>query len=454
MSKKTLLISALVLGLVLILVISILMTRRNENPEILLKRLKKGKGDREEILMRLNMARGDVAGPMIRSFNDKAAPASFRAEVLDLLFKKNLRTPDPDIESTLVAGLRDADIVVRRKAAYDFQVFTDARLQPLLIPHLNDPDSVVRRSVYAVFSENNELWAGMSDSVQTAVFNAARKQRAFEHDSIMAYLNRSVIGQGIAKICQQGVNAMQKTELELADSLFKCAMALDSTGYRTQLILARYYAEQGDKEKALKVARSASVLAEIPRLPSAPKLDGDPTDPVWDKAMARDQFVMGNRFAFRKGTGKGLLRIGTFGGKVYLSVMAYETDVDKLKVTPGARDAKSVWADDCLEMVFSPKLDRRRYYKFIVNAGGTLYDRFSSNPSANFNCEHAAKVFKDRGYWGLEFAVAAKDLDNNSFKPGDLWNISVVWNRAGALNERDYFWYDYDDDLYILALFK
>jgi hypothetical protein len=453
--KRNILIAAGVLVLAaVVFLFSVYLSRRKENPEVLLKWLKKSKGDREEILMRLNMARGDVSTPMIRVFNDRGSNPKFRAEVLDLLFKKNLRAPDARVESTLVAALKDTSSLIRRQAVEGFALFTDSRLQPALVPFLRDPDTEVRRRVYTILTQGGELWDKFTPELRSAIVDSALVQKPLETDSMMAFLNRSIVGREIAMLCQQGLSAYLKSDLGRGDSLFQRALRLDTNNYRASMVLANYKVGSGDREEALRLARSRNTLAEMPRLASAPVIDGDPTDKAWEKAFSREQIVQGNNFAYRAGTGKAKLMLGYSGGVFYLSVICYEKDVSKLKITHGERDSRSTWSDDGVEVVLSPKFDKRHYCKFIITAGGCLYDRLGSNASVNFKCQYATRVFKDRGYWAMEFAVNGKDLDNNVFKPNDLWNICVIWNRFGCIDERDYFWFDYDDDVMALALFK
>ena len=123
-----------------------------------------------------------------------------------------------------------------------------------------------------------------------------------------------------------------------------------------------------------------------------------------------------------------------------------------LKISNTKRDSR-VYLDDCFEIVLNPDYSRTQYYKFIINAGGYLYDKFGTSSKRNFKCEYKAKIFKDRGYWALEFSVDGKDIGNNKIKSGEIWNFMITHARNGPASEYNPFWYDYIVDLFAFMKF-
>ena len=85
-----------------------------------------------------------------------------------------------------------------------------------------------------------------------------------------------------------------------------------------------------------------------------PIIDGDPTDEAWQDAYSSDRFYLTvARFAGKQPEGRSRFSIGHHDGTIYIAVLGYEDDLDKLHVTHTQRDS-DVWRDDCIEIFFAP----------------------------------------------------------------------------------------------------
>ena len=97
--RKLFILAGIAAGVLLVLGIVIFFQIRSQKPEVLLDRLAAGKGDRNDLMMRLNLARGDVVGPMLEGLRKLG---DFRLMVLPdhptpISLKTHARDPVPYI---------------------------------------------------------------------------------------------------------------------------------------------------------------------------------------------------------------------------------------------------------------------------------------------------------------------------------------------------------------------
>ena len=96
---------------------------RAGRPDVLLKKLREGSGDKDNLKMKLNLARGDTVPPMLEAFQDETAGMSFRVDMLELLFSKYRRTGDERILPALQKALRHSDPGIRDVAVTGFDLY-------------------------------------------------------------------------------------------------------------------------------------------------------------------------------------------------------------------------------------------------------------------------------------------------------------------------------------------
>jgi hypothetical protein len=242
MKNRVLLFSVIFGGLALAFLTILFFARRSEDPAVLLGWLEKNKGDRQEIRMKLDMARGDVTGLFIGVIDDKKKSPAFRAEVLDLLLRQNLRMPEPRIDSALVRAIQDTTALVRRRAISGFMAYVGKPMKAHLIPFISDRDPEIRKIVYDILTQELE---NLPETSRTEAIKRALEQRSLEKDSTLIYYNRSLLGRAIAVFCIQGMNAYQRTSLKEGDSLLSLASSLDPENYRPAMLLSTWYAQNG-----------------------------------------------------------------------------------------------------------------------------------------------------------------------------------------------------------------
>lgn len=447
--------------------LAVTVTRWRRSPSVLLRKLEKGRGDKNQIAMLLNMARGDVTGLMVEAFSNPRKPASFRAEVLELLLKKHLRVPDERTEKAMSQALTDPGPAIRKAAANHLVYHGSQQEQLSLLPHLADADSAVQRLAYTAFLTRTGSWSGpgiweiMTMQQRDSVLAVAGQRMKADTGSPVQLLARALIDKEIQNRCKLAGEASQRTEVAKAESLYFSAIALDTGNYRPKIKLMRHYLSIGQTQKALQFGRQNDVVMEIPRLPRAPVVDGDASEQVWKRAYFRDRSYRAERFVGQPGKDRTETYIGHYNNVLYFAVKMYGNNLEKLVAKLTKRDA-DLWLDDCVEFFIDPDNSERKYYQFIVNSIGTFYDHANWKPwkdrfKENFDCQRAAKVFADQGYWACEFAVPASELANKRIRANSLWGLNVRVIRMGISTEYAGIWPLYNQhspNMFPLAVFK
>jgi len=435
----------------------------SRTPEALLAQLAKNPSDKEDLMMRINVARGDIITAMINAYSDITATASFRADVLELLFKRNFRSSDQAIEEVLVDALSEPDVVVRRRAVRALALYGTERLQVALADCVRDTDEEIRRQAYLVLGSRggdveNRLWKEIPTEKKTTMIDACVERMKTETDSETRMLARAVVGREIEIRAEAAREAVQVTDLVRAEEILRSALDLDPENEQAQVRLVRFYLDNIDKEKALALAREYNALIEVPQLSEAPVIDGDPTEAAWGEAWSTDRFYhTTSRWVAKPTDGKSAAFIGHLDGRIYIAILGYEKDLDKLVVRNVPRDGE-VWRDDCVELIFDPDITGKNHFQFVINPLGILFDQQDGKKSKNFECDYQAKIFKDRGYWAVEFSLDGSDLDNHPIVPGTIWSFVVFRVRIGAASEHGCIWPLFGGahrmDIYPIAVFE
>jgi len=440
-----------------------------QSPAAMLNRLERGTGNAQELRMRLSVARGEEVVALMRErLADPERPAAFRAELVKLLAKRYLRTPDEAIAAALTAALDDADEVVRRQAADSLANYGDDELKANLARRVGHADPVVRRTACEVLTGKRwgrETWDALGEEGVDRVLAVCRKRMETEEDPKLRYLARAVVGRHVRRLAERAREAANKAQLVRAKKLLDEALALDGEHHKARLELVRYHLRFDGIDKAVEVGRQNGALIEVPALPAAPTLDGDPTEEAWAAAWSTDTFynTLG-RWAARPSEGRSRALLGHHGGKLYVAVIAYETPADlrKLSRKVTERDGPAA-GDDCAELLIRPDPLGGSFAQICINTVGGIYDHVSFDQGKNLPVEDAEQVFYDRGYWAGEFAVAGFGLDGQDIvdrpiEPGTVWAMNVYRARIGPASEHTCMWPAFGSGLAIenapLLLFK
>jgi len=426
---------------------------RTERPDVILDQLRRGKGNKEELRMRLNLARGDTVPGLIAAAGERTASAQFRADMLDLLFRKYRRSGDERILPVLREALGSSEISLRRAAVAGFDLYGSDEHRLYLLKCVEDPDLVIRRRVllfltarshggYNPSGPADRRWEKIPTGKREALVTTCVRRAKTEDDPDLRYLARAVVGREIEFLCHQAYQTIATAEFEKGEELIRRALALDPENHQARVRLVRHFLAGGKKKEALALAQEHGVVLRVPLLRSPPKIDGDPMDKEWGQAFryTGKPFWHGTaRWAPRVVTGTSEFYIGHHDNTVYVAVLGYEHDLRKLIVKHRNRDS-DCWRDDCVEIFFDPTNSESEVYQFVINPVGALFDSHKKRKSTNVVCQWAANVFHDRGYWSCELAVPAKNLGNQTITPDSVWGINIMRTRIGPAAEQCAWW--------------
>lgn len=435
---------------------------RSQTPEALLGQLAKGQGNREDLVMRLNVARGDVVAALLHAFN-QPGPSNFRADVLELLMKRHWRSNDPRIEEVMAQAVKDSDVLVRRTAVKGIAVYGDDKAQALLGGCYDDSDVEIRKqacAVFGVYAPSDEPqrgpWRLLSpQQVQHMVDVCLQVQK--DGPAELREFARTTIGREIEIRCFKATQVLQGSDVQGATKIVEDALKLDPENHLARIQLVRMLLAAGQKEQALEKGRQLGALIEIPELPSDPEIDGDPSDEAWTAAWKSDQFYRSSsRWCSHKAEGKSTAYLGHRGGKVFVAILGYENDLKKLIASHVTGD-KELYKDDCVEIAFNPEITSTSTFKAVLNpTGGSLVRPLPAFKNAKF--QSRCRVFYDRGYWACEFAIDGREISTSPITSGTIWSMDVFRARIGLAAEHCALWPPHGNAMRVenwpLVLFK
>ncbi len=173
--------------------------------------------------------------------------------------------------------------------------------------------------------------------------------------------------------------------------------------------------------------------AALPRLKSAPALDGKIAPAEWQD---------GRTFQLKKvGGGEVTSPTDVFLGRddkmLYVGFLCHESDMKNIRkqwTTPEERD-NAVWRDDTVEVLLDVwnAGDPDQFRQFIVNPNGVLYDAVGRNARKNFDVRVAS--WQNADNWSVELAIPLAEL---AYQPGgtEMWGINLARSnpRTGELS--------------------
>ena len=462
--RRAVIVGAVIIGVLVVFVGLVWLRVSADRPERLIQKLRHAKGRKQEdLLVRLSLSRGDVMSHLSKAFRDSTEEPAFRADVLELLFKRSLRGTDASFEAVLGDALKDPADEVRRAAAKGLAQYGNESQQVALADCVGDPDPQVRRQAYMVFAASaRRLRDGahgeLSDQQREDLANACASQMTNESDPDLAYLARAVVGREAEVRCSEADRAFGEGDIADARELLNSALELDPENEQVRVRLMRHYLLVDDRATALKLGRQYGALIEVPRLSEAPAIDGDPSEQVWQEGYTTGKFYhTTSRYVAKETSGKSRFYLGHRDGTIYLAMLGFEDDLSKLSVRHKGRDS-DVWRDDCVELIFDPDATGKGCIQFVINAGGAVFDQQNGNRAKNFSFQHGAGIHHDRGYWAVELAISAEEMTGKPLSAESIWAGNFFRARIGPASEHGCIWPAYGSALkseaYPLLVFK
>jgi unsaturated chondroitin disaccharide hydrolase len=180
-------------------------------------------------------------------------------------------------------------------------------------------------------------------------------------------------------------------------------------------------------------------VLEISKCKTAPKIDGNLDDLVWQETMPqtillkeKTGFLSENpTLAYIRYDDKNLY----FAFKCFNPLQSRTTERDGLMWRYTAQGEK--WNDDAIEIVIDNPKDSAAYYNFVLNSIGTKYDAIGRNSGFDFDWETKTKNYGN--YWTAEGKIPLKSLDvKNISYLKDAWKFNLIRNRTDESNTWSY----------------
>ena len=161
--------------------------------------------------------------------------------------------------------------------------------------------------------------------------------------------------------------------------------------------------------------------AIIPRMATAPKIDGKMGEAEWKGAEKLGRFEQ----LKKKGPAKYAtnVRLGYDDQNLYAAFHCAEASMKHLLQRYQERDT-AVWQDDAVELLVQrPGADHEDFYHYIINSFGAYYDAYSRDGTWNGNAKMAGSNDPAASTWTVEMAIPWKDL-GGAPKAGEPWRAN------------------------------
>jgi hypothetical protein len=158
------------------------------------------------------------------------------------------------------------------------------------------------------------------------------------------------------------------------------------------------------------------------RTPQPPLVDGDLSDPAWERAAQAVDFVTPGQ-AGAHAPRQTAFRLLYGDRALYLAAECFEPGMAELLAAVREHDGP-VWSDDCLELFLDPDQGGTSYRQVAVNALGVWYDARGLDPAWNAALTVGARRHADR--WTLELALPYAELECSPPAAGSTWRFNVA----------------------------
>ncbi|WP_428939257.1 glycoside hydrolase domain-containing protein [Fontivita pretiosa] len=186
----------------------------------------------------------------------------------------------------------------------------------------------------------------------------------------------------------------------------------------------------GTDDAAADVSTASDDVPLLVRRIKPPTIDGIVSADEWKDAAVVSEFVENS------GSGKPAAqtraRIGYDDANLYV---AFECDEPQLPQAARARfqqprDA-SVWDNECVELLISPRDDRAGYLHFIIDILNQRYDAIGEDPWG-FNPPWQSATKLDNGRWSAELAISFASLGVGPPASGQRWFANLCRERKAV----------------------
>ena len=230
----------------------------------------------------LLLAKDRAIEPIIAALESQDR-AEVRPDLAEVLVSMMLRSDNPRIETALKHHLLDdPDPRVRGRIADKLGLHLKSEFFDVFLQAVADPSPTVQTA--AMLALEHVLHKLDEEQTRTSLENAAAEDREVREGAL--FLVEEFVGSWAKKARE----AALKANLSKADSLYNVALAYAPNSRQARYYLGTFYFDYGDRERGLQFLRGNRLLIDLPRLASAPKIDGRLDDQAWRGAVRIDSF--------------------------------------------------------------------------------------------------------------------------------------------------------------------
>ena len=181
-------------------------------------------------------------------------------------------------------------------------------------------------------------------------------------------------------------------------------------------------------------------VIDIHRFSSAPVLDGDIGDPVWQEGNFLTDFVQLEPDTGKPSTQRTEVWMGYDSRNLYVAIRCYDEHPDKL-LTSSMRIDADLTIDDSVTVVLDTFLDHRNGFLFSVNPIGAKTDALVRNEGEEINYDWnglwEAATRRDAKGWTVEMAIPFKTLRFPHTDP-QTWGFNI--RRLNPRRQESSYW--------------
>jgi len=405
--------------------------------------------------MELNLAKTSAVIPLIEAFQNRAHPARARADLAQELYRLYLREADKRILETLIAGLEDPDAPVRAIVA---RTLGDLRkgeaASPLIALLGREPDAVVRQEILVALESTGmeRVESGADDvpgsEIKTGGITAAEHAHFTD---LLVDMARSdwpdslhlKTWEWLEILAEEKAIEAQKqilqANLQEAEALLLAARDLVPDSKNIHQKLGRFYYDNGDPEKGLKILTEVGLATRAGRLATRPQIDGVLEEPAWQNIVPLTNFYQAIwKMRAYPIEGKAEVYLGYLGNSLYVGVKGYEPSTANLAAASTQRDDGMISRDDCIEIFMDTNHDYRTYFQMIVNSLGAINDKYRKENGSwewdwNGGFNLVTKV--EDTFWTIEIEIPADQLHQSKIQSGDIWGFNIARVRIANASE-------------------
>ena len=388
---------------------------------------------REMARQELILAKDRAVGPLLEALADDKLNAS-KPLLVEVLGGLSQRVEDKRIIEGFYERLgTEKDAPTRAAITRQLGALGNAKnIEPLLQASLDDDGKVRHQAMLAL----GRLEGKMSDEQKKVLQHRAQELAADTHlGTRMEAMIR--VEAFVDAWLGEARNLALKAQLAAAESLYYQALNYAPTSKRGNYRLARFYLDNGQREKGVDMLADHSMLLHAPAFDTSPQIDGYLDEAVWQNAALADSFFIysSQHFAAIPSNQGAQVRVGYDSEALYIGFRGYDAHPDSLVIKTHERDG-SIWLEDILELFIDPNFDHRSYVHLGINSLAVFtdaaWDRNLDTRGIMWNSDAriAAQIGSD--HWSLELAIPFGTEEFPHPQPEDHWGINFVRVYRGA----------------------